>query len=369
MPPPTLTFACELDTARLTALFDDPSVLADLKALQARVVLMLSDYRPERAQVVAKLNDAGIPVTGVPLVPTDQGYYFTPDNVPEARASYARFTEWTNEHGLVWDGVGLDIEPDAAVYQQIMRNPWGLVRLLVPRLTDTARPSRARADYAALVERIHADGWPVENYQMPPIADERRAGSTLLQRVLGLVDLPTDREVFMNYTSFMRGIGPGLLWSYGPEAAAIAVGTTGGGPDVPGHPQMPTQSWEEFARDLRLARHFTDQIYVHSLEGCVGQGFLGRLRTFDWSRPASPPDRAWQAALLRRVLRAALRASAHPWLVAGGTAAAAALLRRPLPSRGSARRPGLHEHSRRPTSAGSGRSPCAGSGWCPRRSA
>src|SRR3954453_14422139 len=118
-----------------------------------------------------------------------------------------------------------------------MRTPWGLVRLLAPRLTDTSRPARARADYDELVERIHADGWPVENYQMPPIADERRAGSTLLQRVLGLVDLPTDREVFMNYTSFMRRSGPGLLGTYGPEAAAIAVGTTGGGPDVPGRPQ------------------------------------------------------------------------------------------------------------------------------------
>ena len=327
--PPTLSFACELDAPRLTALFDDPSVLADLQALRARVVLMLSDYSGDRARVVGMLNGAGIPVVGVPLLPDDQGYYFTPDNVPQARASYTRFTEWTKEHGLRWDGVGLDIEPDVAVYQQIMANPWGLVRLLAPRLTDTARPARARADYAALVERIHADGWPVENYQMPPLADERRVGSTLLQRLLGLVDLPTDREVFMNYTSFMRGIGPGLLWSYGPEAAAIAVGTTGGGPDVPGHPQMPSQSWEEFARDLRLARHFTEQVYVHSLEGCVGQGFLGRLRAFDWSTSASPPDRAWQAGLLRRALRGALWVSAHPWRVAGaGAAAAAALLRR-----------------------------------------
>jgi hypothetical protein len=335
MQPPTLTFACELDAARLTALFEDPAVLADLQALRAHVALMLPDYTAERARVVAALNDAGIPVVGVPLVPADQGYYFTPDNVQQARASYTRFTEWTREHRLVWDGIGLDIEPDLAVYWQISRNPWGLVRLLAPRLTDNSRPARARADYAALVERIHADGWPVENYQMPPLADERRAGSTLLQRVLGLVDLRTDREVFMNYTSFMRGIGPGLLWSYGPEAAAIAVGTTGGAPVVPGSPQLPTQTWEEFARDLRLARHFTEQVYVHSLEGCVRQGFLGRLRTYEWSTPASPPDRAWQAGVLRRVLRGTLWVSAHPWLVAGA-AAGAAMLRRRDSARGPA---------------------------------
>ncbi len=134
----------------------------------------------------------------------------------------------------------------------------------------------------------------------------------------------------------MHGIGPGLLRSYGPEATAIAVGTTGGGPDVPGHPQMPTQTWEECTRDLRLTRHFTDQVYVHSLEGCVRQGFLGRLRTFDWTPVDAPPTCARQADLLRRALRAALWASAHPWLVAG-TAAGAALLRR-RSSRGSAGR-------------------------------
>jgi len=78
----------------------------------------------------------------------------------------------------------------------------------------------------------------------------------------------------MLYTSFLRRLGPGLLWSYGPEAEAIALGTPGGGPDIDGHPQMPALSWEEFARDLRLARHFTDLIDVHSLEGCVWQGFL-----------------------------------------------------------------------------------------------
>ena len=47
MQPPTLTFACELDVPRLTPRFDDTPVLADLRALGARVVLMLSDYLPK----------------------------------------------------------------------------------------------------------------------------------------------------------------------------------------------------------------------------------------------------------------------------------------------------------------------------------
>ena len=117
----------------------------------------------------------------------------------------------------------------------------------------------------------------------------------------------------MQYNSFIRTLGPGLLWSYGPEARALAVGTTGGGPDVPGHPQMPVLSWDELARDLRLARHWSDDLFIHSLEGCVWQGFLGRLRSFDWGQAVTPPKTTPLAEGLRRVLRGTLWASAHPW--------------------------------------------------------
>jgi hypothetical protein len=316
---PRLTFACELDTPRLVELFTDDAVIHDLRELGARVTLMLSDLSDERAAVVARLNQADVPVVGIPLVSADAGYYFTTDNVPQAEASYEQWKAWTARHGLRWDGVGLDIEPEARFYQQILANPWGLLPLLAPRLRDREKPLRARIAYNALVDRIHADGWRVENYQFPLIADERRAGSNLLQRAMGLVDVNTDREVWMLYNSFIRRIGPGILWSYGPEAAAIAVGTTGGGPDVPGHPQMPTLNWDELARDLRLARHWSEDLYIHSLEGCVWQGFLPQLRSFHWGQAGTTPNGARLADLLRRALRGVLWANAHPWpLLAAG---------------------------------------------------
>jgi hypothetical protein len=204
--------------------------------------------------------------------------------------------------------------------------------MLLPRLWDQGRPERSRAAYRELVDRIRADGWTVENYQFPLIADERRAGSTLLQR-LALVDVRTDREVWMIYSSFMRALGPGLIWDYGPEASAIGVGTTGGGPDIPGSPQMPSLSWEELARDLRLARHWCDQILIHSLEGCVRQGFLGRLCSFDWDDTTAPPPRAWAAAVFRRFLQAGLWTSAHPWAALSITSVSYRLARRVLRSR------------------------------------
>jgi hypothetical protein len=321
LPAPQLSFACELDPARLTDLFADGAVIDDLLALNARVALMCSDLSDERAGVVRRLNAAGVPVVGIPLLPLAEGYYFTADNAEQAARCYREWMDWTRRHGLAWAGVGLDIEPDARFYLQVMEDLWGLVPMLVPRLLDKARPARSKAAYQHLVDQIRADGWWVENYQFPLMAEERQAGSTLLQR-LALVDVATDREVWMLYSSFMRALGPGLIWAYGPAAQAIGVGTTGGGPDIPGSPQMPALAWPELARDLRLARHFCDQVLIHSLEGCVWQGFLPRLRSFQWAEADEPPEGARAAAALRTTLRAALWASAHPWPVLGVTAAA-----------------------------------------------
>ncbi len=88
---------------------------------------------PERAAVVKKLNVADVPIVAIPLLPYEEGYYFTPDNATRAAERY---------------------------------------------------------------------------------------------------------EVWMQYNSFVPTLGPGMLWSYGPEAQALAVDTTGGGPDVSGHPQF-----------------------------------------------------------------------------------------------------------------------------------
>lgn len=319
-------FACELGRDGLTTLFSDDSVAEELQALGAGVVLMLSDLDAERANVVRKLNRAGIPVVAVPLVPVEDGYYFTADNAPRSAARYDEWKEWTSRYGLAWERLGLDIEPDIRLYQRIAEHPWRVLPILLRGLRDRRRPQRASTAYGALVTRMRADGWTVENYQFPPMADERRTGSSLLQRLLGLVDVTTDREVWMLYSSFLGGLGPGLLWSYGREASAIAVGSTGGAPDIPGSPQVPTLTWDELARDLTLARHWCDEVLIHSLEGCVEQGFLPRLRSFTWTT-ATPPSEARSATHLRSALRAVLWTSAHgrglgvalvsAWLLAG----------------------------------------------------
>ena len=44
-----------------------------------------------------------------------------------------------------------------------------------------------------------------------------------------------------------------------------------GGPGIPGSPQMPSLSWQELAGDLRLARHFCDQILITAWKGASGR--------------------------------------------------------------------------------------------------
>jgi hypothetical protein len=311
MSPPRLTFFCELDAGALQARIADPAVTEHLRALGAGVSLGLVDLGTERAEVVRRLNEAGVPLTAWLLLPMDQGYWFHQDNAPQAADRYEAFRAWTATHGVRWEGVGLDIEPDIHELRRALESPWRALPALLPRLLRGERLRRAREAYGALVERIRADGYRVESYQFPFIVDERRAGSTLLQRLSGVLALPVDREVLMLYSSFAGRHGPGALWSYGPDAQAIAVGITGGGVELPDSLEVKTLGWEELTRDLRLARRWTDDIGIFSLEGCVRQGLLARLRDFDWEGPVeAPPEGARLVERVRRVAGGVLRASA-----------------------------------------------------------
>ncbi|MDY7226161.1 hypothetical protein [Hyalangium rubrum] len=311
MTPPRLTFFCELAAEPLQALFADRAVTEHMVALKASVSLGLLDFSSERAVVVRRLGQAGVPVIAWQLLPAEQGYWFNLDNAPQADARYSAFREWTATHGLEWDGVGLDIEPDIHELQRLLSGGWRRLPALLPRLRQGERLRNAREAYSALVARIRADGHRVDTYQMPFIVDERQARATLLQRLLGVVDLPTDREVLMLYSSFLRPRGAAVLESYGAQARSIAVGSTGGGVELPGLIEVPPLSWDELSRDLRLARRWSEDLHIFSLEGCVRQGFLPRLHTFDWDAPVEPSSGpARRVGLVRWAAGGVLRLSA-----------------------------------------------------------
>jgi hypothetical protein len=317
-----LTFFCELPPEPLSRLFDGRFLIDDLKALQATLSLGILDFSKERAELVKRLNKAGIPVIAWLLLPESDGYWFNIDNHEQAAARYVDFKAWTTQYGLEWAGIGLDIEMDINEIRSVLTGDEGqaLAGRLMRKFLNKKRVVQAQRSYQALVDLIHADGYPVESYHIPLIIDERRANATVLQRTLGLVDLNSDREVLMLYSSFLRPDGDSVLWNYAPEADSVGVGSTGGGVDLPGSIDTKPLSWEEFSRDLHLCVMQDKPIHIFSLEGCVEQGFLTKLNTFVWDQPAPIPAKVNQIRLVRTGFTTLLWTLERPWVILLGLA-------------------------------------------------
>lgn len=314
-----VTFFCELRAQELKKLFEDRFVFDDLKTLNAGISLGILDLSPERANVVKKLNRLGIPVTAWLLLPEEQGYWFNLGNYAEATARYQAFKVWSEENQLEWAAVGLDIESDINEMKRFTDERGAVIQKAIKRLKDTIGYRAAKKAYEALVAQIHADGYLVESYHFPLIVDDRDAGSTVLQRVAGLADVAVDREVLMLYSSFFRPHGHSVLWSYAQHAQAIGIGNTGGGVQAGALENVPYLTWDEFATDLRLARRSGKPIYVFSLEGCVTQGFLPRLVTFDWQAEVDLPKTKLVSAG-RSSLQGLLWVVERPFVVLAGLA-------------------------------------------------
>jgi hypothetical protein len=326
-----LTFFCEMKAKDLLTLFNEFPIIDDLVVLEASVSMGILDFSPERVEIVRRLSRANIPVIAWLLLPEEEGYWFNMKNVDQATERYEQFKSWTHENGLKWTGLGMDIEPDYKEMENLMQ---GRKRLLFPvfrRFYDRSAMRHANMRYWKLVCQMQTDGYRVVSYQFPFIVDERKVGSTCLQQLAGLVDIPTDRGVLMLYTSMFRPHGAGILWSYAGEAESVGVGSTGGGVQIEGIGDIPPLDWVELSRDLRLARRWTEDIHIFSLEGCVHQGFMQRLKDFDWDGPVTIPlAAARRVRLIRKGLQGLLWVCAHPVLFFLGAYLSSRLLSRLL---------------------------------------
>ena len=316
--PPHIVFACDGSASELESLFSQPGVISDLKALDAGIALALPDLTADRARIVRQLNSAGIPVTAGLSLPGEQGYYLNAGNAPEAAARFAAFQTWTRAYGLQWAGVGLDIEPSIQDFGALQSGKWRLAWTLLKRYFDMERVRRAKESYSSFIRQIQAQGYPVETYQFPFLADERRVRSTLLERLAGIVDVRGDREVLMIYTSFNHKLDSAPIWVYGPDAQAIVVGLTTG-PEATS--RFTRLNWEDLSRDLIVASHFSHVVGVYNLTGCVQQGFLPRFKTMNWNQSVDIP-----AESIRKATQLRARIQRVIWLVAHLPYFAAAIL-------------------------------------------
>lgn len=111
----------------------------------------------------------------------------------------------------------------------------------------------------------------------------------------------------MLYTSFNQSLDSALIWVYGPDAQAIAVGST---TDPTSDAHFAKLNWEEFSRDLKVADHFSHMIGVYNLEGCVRQGFLARLKNVNWNESVTI-----SAESVRRATQLRVRVQRVLWIV------------------------------------------------------
>jgi hypothetical protein len=157
----------------------------------------------------------------------------------------------------------------------------------------------ARAAYTEMIGAIRHDGYQAHTFQMPFVADDRRAGTTVIQRALDIMDLPADIDVLMCSSCVPserldNDLGGALIASYGPSADAIGVGSASEDDADEESVRLP---WPALRRDLLLAAHYTDTIYLFSLEDCAKREMLDKIATLDWDAPARPA--AGKRALVR----------------------------------------------------------------------
>lgn len=234
LPPARLIFACDGSTDELKTLFTS-ELKEDLRQINAGVAFSTDDFSSNRAELVRQLNAARIPTVASIGLDAAHGYYVNADNAAATADRFAEFDKWTTDNRLRWESVGLDIEPSLKDWVAIHDSRLHLAGIILRGLLESNdRLYDARRTYSDLIRQMQARGYVVRTYQLPLIVSDRRAHSTALERILGLVDVRGNQEVLMLYTSFNAALGAAIILRYGPDAQAIAIGSTAGSADPKG---------------------------------------------------------------------------------------------------------------------------------------
>jgi uncharacterized membrane protein len=249
--------------------------------MKVAIRIGLHDFSPERTQTIQKLNKAGIPLVAWLLLPEKDGYWFNMHNGEKAEIRYNNFIKWTSDNNLIWAGIGLDLEPDMNDEKLALSHPWILAWKVYKRLYDNKSVRDGKQLYHSLIAKMKADGYSVENYIIPFVYEERARKTSSVQKLLGIVDIETDKEIPMLYTSAMGN--PGIIPLYHRDNMPIALGSTGGGVKIQGI-ELAALSWDELERDLLIASKLTDEIHIFCLETSVQKGFLNKIKNLDFDK-------------------------------------------------------------------------------------
>ncbi len=305
----------------VTYMYDMPShtiadfwqeeVYTHLSINQMRVCMAVRDTSDVRASVVRQLNRRRIPVIAW-IVPDEHAPMrdYRMHDAAAFDARYQHIQQWSISHGLRWDAIGVDIEPDIRDTVRFGDEPKVDYQTLIQRFGNRWHIDDATRAYHAVMERIHTDGHQSESYEVPFVRDDRVSQSTVARRLLGLPDVDAHQTVVRLCSSTARPYGPGLIATYAPEYTAVIIGNVDDGADT-NHPL----SLAELLRDVaHVSACGIKHIYITEMAHIFAQGWHEHIAQPTWRRQPPPvaDETHRQVARMRAGLRALLWAGARP---------------------------------------------------------
>lgn len=310
---PKISFFVELPGNEFRQLFADTSLISQLVEMNVSLRVGLQDFSKERTETLLTLNKAGIPMIAWLLLPEEEGYWFNMYNGEKASERYNAFKKWSAENGLKWEGIGIDLEPDFNDAKLAVKHPYKLAWKAYKRLFDNRSLEKGKMVYDDLIGRMKADGYYVESYLIPFIYDERITGTTSFQKLLGLIDISTPREIPMVYTSAMGN--PAIIREYCQAGQPVALGITGGGVIIEGV-QPRFMSLDDLIRDLLISNECTKEAVIFCLEATWKNGWLHAIETIDYSEaPLVMTNMRAKIEKLRKIVQRMLVVLDHPYMM------------------------------------------------------
>jgi hypothetical protein len=289
-----ISFFNEQKSPELVKLFKDSSLIPNLQAIHGEIRMGTLDLNAERASVVKRLNEAGVPVVAWLVLTEEDGYFSNSINADLSSKRYQEIKAWANQYQIKLKGIGLDFEIDMNDLKLARQSPFKLIYKMYARLyEDDSHFTMARLKYDTLVAQIKADGYEVEGYYMPYINDEAAAGKTSIQKMARFIKYETGKDIPMLYSS-LNGNGDGLLKIYGEDVKlyAAGLGSTGGGLD-----SASLLSYEQLAHDMNVAFKTVKEVHIFSLEGAVKAGMMPKLLNYKYDSAVAYDQKAIQSAI------------------------------------------------------------------------
>ena len=274
-----ISFFNELKSPELVELFKDTNLIPNLQAIHGEIRMGTLDLTPERAGIVKKLNEAGVPVVAWVVLSEEDGYFSNSINADLSKKRYQEIKDWADKNQLKLKAIGFDFEIDMNDLKLAKSSPIKLVYKMFTRLyEDDNNLKSAKLKYDTLMAQVKADGYAVEGYYFPFITDEVANGTTSIQKMARFIPYKTGNDIPMLYSS-LNGNGDGMLKLYGADIHlyATGLGSTGGGIDTSG-----LLTYDRLVHDMNVAFKTVKEVHIFSLEGAVKSGMLSQLLSYQY---------------------------------------------------------------------------------------